>query len=427
MTPPPRRQAALDRIAAIRPADYARTRNHLEGAVTGLSPYITHGLVTLPDVLAGVLARGPLPVQHKLVQELGWREFFRHAWGHLGDGILASRHPGPLPDDAYARSLPADVLAGQTGVPAIDQAVRTLETTGLLHNHARMWLASYLVHLRRVHWRTGADWMVGRLLDGDLASNHLSWQWVAGTGSHKPYLFNAENVARFAPRDWHSPGTAIDRSYEELEAIARGEAPGTAPREAHEISRAAAGRGTVFATSDGGHQPGGRRVAEAPHAAPDTPPPLCPLPPANLGIPPPGPQDLDAIRGRAVWLVHPWALRPPPPDLPADAVSLGVYPQERHAAWPWTDARWRWVDAAMADVTPRRWLAAQSTLAPALEGAASVRSVNDPHISAWLQGLGCIALDPAPALLPRVERPCTSFSQWWTRASRGLRQASDLL
>lgn len=35
---PPARQEALRRIAAIRPADYARTRNALDGAVTRLSP-----------------------------------------------------------------------------------------------------------------------------------------------------------------------------------------------------------------------------------------------------------------------------------------------------------------------------------------------------------------------------------------------------
>jgi len=81
----------------------------------------------------------------------------------------------------------------------IDRAVHQLYTTGYLHNHARMWLASYIVHLRKVHWRVGADWMVGYLLDGDLASNHLSWQWVAATFSNKPYLFNAENVARYVP------------------------------------------------------------------------------------------------------------------------------------------------------------------------------------------------------------------------------------
>ena len=205
----------------MRPAAYARTRNHLDGAVTGLSPYITHGLLTLPEVLAGVLERGPLEVQHKLVFELGWREFFRHAWGHLGEGILRSLHTGPRPDDAYARELPADIRQARTGVPVIDEAVRTLYATGTLHNHARMWLASYVVHVRQVHWRAGADWLVAHLLDGDLASNHLSWQWVAGTGSHKPYLFNAENVARYAPAHWHSPGTVVDQSYEALERLAR--------------------------------------------------------------------------------------------------------------------------------------------------------------------------------------------------------------
>jgi deoxyribodipyrimidine photo-lyase len=170
----PTRQAALKRLAAVRPGDYARSRNHIEGAVTGLSPYLSHGLLNLPEVLKGVLESGPLTVGHKLVYELGWREFFRHVWAHEGDGILESLHEGPLPEAAYARELPEDIRCASTGVPVIDQAVRTLYATGTLHNHARMWLASYVVHLRRVHWRAGADWLVAHLLDGDLASNHLS-------------------------------------------------------------------------------------------------------------------------------------------------------------------------------------------------------------------------------------------------------------
>lgn len=48
---PPTREAALARIAAVRPGDYARTRNALDGVVTQLSPYLTHGLVSLPEVL----------------------------------------------------------------------------------------------------------------------------------------------------------------------------------------------------------------------------------------------------------------------------------------------------------------------------------------------------------------------------------------
>ena len=146
----PTLDAAHGRIAAVRPAAYARSRNRLDGAVTGLSPYITHRLVTLTDVLTEVAARQPMLIHDKFVYELGWR--------------------------AYVRQ-------GNTGVPVVDQAVPALYTTGMLHNHARMWLASYLVHPRKVHWRAGADWLYGHLLDGDLASNHLSWQWVAGTDS----------------------------------------------------------------------------------------------------------------------------------------------------------------------------------------------------------------------------------------------------
>jgi hypothetical protein len=76
---PPTRQAALARIDAVRPSDYARSCNALEGAVTYLSPYITHGLVSLPEVLAGVTARHPLDAQHAsshkpLIEQALWDE-----------------------------------------------------------------------------------------------------------------------------------------------------------------------------------------------------------------------------------------------------------------------------------------------------------------------------------------------------------------
>ena len=391
---PPARSAAMDRIARVRPEAYARSRNYLDGAVTGLSPYLTHGVVTLREVLAEVLRQGPLPVDHKLVYEFGWREFFRHVWAHAGDGILQSLHAGPLPEQAYAAALPDDLRRACTGVPCIDQAVRTLYAGGTLHNHARMWLASYTVHLRRVHWRAGADWMLAHLLDGDVASNHLSWQWVAGTGSHKPYLFNADNVARYAPAHWRSPGTVIDRSYEDLDRIARG----------------------VLAIPDGSGGTGSAATVE---------PALLAVPPRDLLPDAPDQAAIDRLRGRDVWLVHPWALRPPTADVGRDAMVIGMYPRELHQARPWTESRWRWVDAAMSAVAPQRWLVDRATLAAVLGGAASVRSVDDPHLGRWLQGLAIA--DPAPSLFPPVARRCGSFSQWWKSATRGLHQAGDLL
>lgn len=136
--------------------------------------------------------------QHKLVFELGWRAYYRHAWAHLGSGIHSRSTPACCPTARTNPRCRKMCWRRVPASPAIDLAVRELYETGYIHNHARMWLASYVVHLRKVHWHAGAQWMLGYLLDGDQASNHLSWQWVAGLGSSKPYIFNADNVAKYA-------------------------------------------------------------------------------------------------------------------------------------------------------------------------------------------------------------------------------------
>ena len=177
--------SAHARSAHISPSAYARSRNALDGGVTGLSPYLTHGVISLPEVARTVAAHHRLGYDDKLVFELGWREFFHHVWANAPqpDAILANMRPANVWRGQYASSLPADIRQGRTGVKAIDAAVRQLYATGYLHNHTRMWLASYCVHMRKVHWRAGADWLYSHLLDGDLPSNHLSWQWVAATFS----------------------------------------------------------------------------------------------------------------------------------------------------------------------------------------------------------------------------------------------------
>ena len=385
--------AAHARIAAVRPAAYARTRNALDGAVTGLSPYITHGFVTLTDVLRGVSARHALDVQHKFVYELGWRAYFRHVWQHRAEAILQSLHAGPLPDDAYQRQLPADIRVGCTGVPVVDEAVRTLYATGMLHNHARMWLASYVVHVRKLHWRCAADWLYGHLLDGDLASNHLGWQWVAGTGSRKPYLFNADNVARYAPASWHSPGTVIDTSYEALDHMAHQRAF-TAPAQ-----------------------------HEAPPVAPShLEPPLGAQPPQAIGLKAP---NADAVTGRDVWLVHPWSLGELPAALPPGTVVVGIFVADFHRVWPWSERRWQFVGRRMAELTAERWHGDAGSITAALKGARSVRSVAEPHLAPWLPRWA--ECEAASALFPPVEQRCDSFSKWWDRSSRGLESAADLL
>ena len=259
------RRAAEERLAAIDPARYGATRNHLDGAVTRLSPWIRHGVLSLAEVREAVFARlrqlepAPTTVQgdlfgdgngkgprgwsaaqrragEKLINELGWRDYWQRLWLQLGDGIWHDREPLKTghPAASYAADLPADLTAAATGLACIDAFAGELMGSGWLHNHARMWLAAYVVHWRRVRWQAGARWFLRHLLDGDPASNNLSWQWVASSFSHKPYVFNRANLERFSSGRFCAGCPAahrcpFDASYEALQARLF-QAPAAAPR-----------------------------------------------------------------------------------------------------------------------------------------------------------------------------------------------------
>ncbi len=218
------RQAALNALRSISPARYGKTRNYLNGAVTHLSPYIRHGILTLTEVRNAALDHVDAPnLAGALIKELGWRAYFQAVYRIVGRDVWTDleAYKTGLAAESYADSVPEDVQQGITGLACIDAFSRQLRQTGYLHNHARMWLAAYLVHWRRVRWQAGARWFLTHLLDGDPASNNLSWQWVASTFSHKPYIFNRQNLERFAGdqycRDCPLKGHCeLDAEYESL-------------------------------------------------------------------------------------------------------------------------------------------------------------------------------------------------------------------
>jgi deoxyribodipyrimidine photo-lyase len=235
---------------------------------------------------------------------------------------------------------------------------------------------------------------------------------VAGTGSSKPYLFNADNVARFAPPAWHSPGTAIDTSYEILTAWARGEAVGT------RWADGAPGReGSAWAAPVGPKEG-------------TEPPPLWHTPPDHLGWVAP---DAAAVAGQEVWLVHPWSLGALPADLPPNTLVLGLAVAEFHRAWPWNPQRWAFVGQRMAELTPMCWRGPAAALRAALAGARRVRGWADPHngpgtgvLAAGWAGPRCEWVPP-PALFAPQDRLQPSFSKWWAAVTRGRHDAGDLL
>jgi deoxyribodipyrimidine photo-lyase len=199
-------------VQSIDPIRYEQTRNNLKGSVTMLSPYITAGVITLNEIKYMVLAKNKLSNCYKLIQELAWRDFFQSVYIAKKYEIFESiRHEQ---EGVVSNDLPKAILDANTGITAIDSAIKRLYETGYIHNHERMWLASIICNIAGTNWQTGAKWMYYYLLDGDVASNMLSWQWCAGTFSSKKYYANQENINKYA--GFKQLNTFMDRSYEEL-------------------------------------------------------------------------------------------------------------------------------------------------------------------------------------------------------------------
>jgi deoxyribodipyrimidine photo-lyase len=62
-----------------------------------------------------------------------------------------------------------------------------------MHNRVRMLVASFLVKHLRINWSEGSRWFWDTLVDADLASNTLGWQWSAGCGADAAPYFRIFN------------------------------------------------------------------------------------------------------------------------------------------------------------------------------------------------------------------------------------------
>jgi deoxyribodipyrimidine photo-lyase len=405
-------RAALARLAAIDPERYGASRNHLDGAVTRLSPYISHGVLSLAEVrdavFAWLAATGREPAAAaKLISELAWRDYWQRLWCQWGDGIWHDREVGPaaaVSAGPLQPHLPADLAGARTGLACMDAFSRDLQAEGWLHNHARLWLASYVVHWRRVRWQAGAAWFLRHLLDGDAASNNLSWQWVAGTFSSRPYIFNRENLERFSGGGYcrqcalAGAGCPFEASYEELQR-------------------------RLFAPPPAAARPASPNRA-APPMAPEAPVPSPPPPPA--------------VPQRPIVWVHDEALGPANPALQAwpGAPALFVFDPGRIGADPATGqeplsaGRLVFVHECLLElpVTIKFGASLEQLLAfAARHGADGI--VTSRAVDPWLRRLQrqladrlpLVILAPPPFVPASADQeaplPLGRFSRYWRRAA----------
>jgi deoxyribodipyrimidine photo-lyase len=149
------------------------------------------------------------------LQELAWRDYWQQIWIVRGNEINKDlRQPQARADRS---GIPKSIVNHETGIEAIDNAIKEFYSMGYLHNHVRMYVASLATNVGRCAWIDPAKWMYYYLLDGDWASNALSWQWVCGARSNKLYFANQENVNKYC--NSNQTRTFLDVSYEEIETL----------------------------------------------------------------------------------------------------------------------------------------------------------------------------------------------------------------
>ena len=219
-------QAQLERFCESALAGYRQGRDWPgRDGVSRLSPHLHFGEIGPRQIwaeVAGATDGDPLGDRgaETYLREIGWREFAHHVlyhWPHTPEQPLRERFAAYPWREEYADLLRA-WQQGRTGYPMVDAGMRQLWRTGWTHNRARMLAASFLVKNCRISWREGARWFWDTLVDADLASNTLGWQWTAGCGVDAAPYFRVFNP--FLQGETFDPdGAYIRRWIPELAAL----------------------------------------------------------------------------------------------------------------------------------------------------------------------------------------------------------------
>ncbi|MSW64149.1 MAG: deoxyribodipyrimidine photolyase [Actinobacteria bacterium] len=190
-------QAAADTaLATLDVTGYAGRRNEVlpesRRGASAMSPYIRHGLLSLPEVWDAV-ADAPTRDRTKYRDELLWQEYSRHLYARLGTRTRTALRAEP----ARARVRWQEPWPRE--MACLDTVLGELDADGWLVNQTRMWVSSQWTVRAGHDWAAGEDELYARLLDGSRAANRVGWQWTVGAGNGKAYGFSRWQVRKRAP------------------------------------------------------------------------------------------------------------------------------------------------------------------------------------------------------------------------------------
>ena len=184
--------------------DYSKLRNFDYGPenrtnVSGLSPYISHGIINEIEIINKSLKKYSFVKNEKFIQEILWRVYWK-GWLELRPNVWLDylNDLKKIKENFKNNQNYLIAIDGKTNIECFNYWVNELKENNYLHNHARMWFASIWIFTLKLPWQLGAEFFLQHLYDGDAASNTLGWRWVAGIQTKgKNYLASEWNIKKF--------------------------------------------------------------------------------------------------------------------------------------------------------------------------------------------------------------------------------------
>ena len=185
-------------------SEYSKLRNFDFGPenrtnISGLSPYITHGVINEKEVIEKSLSKFSFSKNEKFIQEVLWRTYWK-GWLELRPNVWTDYlvELNKIREEYKDNQNYKNAIDGKTNIECFNYWVTELKENNYLHNHTRMLFASIWIFTLELPWQLGAEFFMQHLYDGDSASNTLGWRWVAGIQTQgKHYLANEWNIKKF--------------------------------------------------------------------------------------------------------------------------------------------------------------------------------------------------------------------------------------
>lgn len=172
---------------------YSKDRLRVGGNSTSLlSPYLHFGEVSVRKVFNSVRLKQILWTKEgnsvgndsasSYLRAIGLREYSRYICFNF-----PFTHERSLLDNLRFFPWNADQAhfkawrQGRTGYPLVDAGMRELWATGWIHNKIRVIVSSFFVKFLLLPWQWGMKYFWDTLLDADLESDIIGWQYISGS------------------------------------------------------------------------------------------------------------------------------------------------------------------------------------------------------------------------------------------------------